>query len=259
MIFTIPKPPTHDWRIDHAGKHFRADCADHKLTIKRDDGLYRHLRFTSADSENLGCYWFDIHTAPGILTFHGDAGTWVFARTADMLTFFRGHRVNPGYWAEKVIANDRHGTAQGYDHLELLGYARTHVLEYAAYTWEKPDPADWDFAGEEEADWSASRAAFYREFIDLIRWGSEFEYDGDSETAARESLSDWTYAETITEPVPYSILNGSTRTKVATKAHRPFQDLWDCSFNAPDHLYLYACHAIVWGIEQYDAATAERG
>lgn len=40
MIFTIPKPPTHDGRIDHAGKHFRADCADHKLTIERDPGIF---------------------------------------------------------------------------------------------------------------------------------------------------------------------------------------------------------------------------
>ena len=48
-------------------------------------------------------------------------GTWVFSRTEDMFSFFRVHQdrpgygINPSYWAEKVIARDRHSATDEYD------------------------------------------------------------------------------------------------------------------------------------------------
>jgi hypothetical protein len=35
-----------------------------------------------------------------------------------------------------------------------------------------------------------------------------------------------------------------------------FDDAWEWNLNALDHHYLRACHAIQWGIEQYDTAKA---
>lgn len=88
-------------------ERFVDDTSDHKLTVLRDDGLYRHLRF---QKPGTSIYRFDIVTWPGYLAFVGDAGDFVFARTADMLEFFvpEGREstagINPQYWSEKLVA-----------------------------------------------------------------------------------------------------------------------------------------------------------
>lgn len=85
-----------------ARDRFAGDITEHKLTIVRDDGLYRHL---CARRPTTGMYWFDIITWPGSLCIRGDMGNFVFARVDDMFEFFGGkdERVNPQYWAEKEV------------------------------------------------------------------------------------------------------------------------------------------------------------
>ena len=82
---------------------FLRDVKDHKLTILKNDGLYRHLFFKSPFNSNQ---YFEIITFPGGLLFTGDMGTYEFERTDDMLDFFRHPRrefgINTVYWAEKV-------------------------------------------------------------------------------------------------------------------------------------------------------------
>lgn len=93
--------------IATVAKRFPTDIAKHAMTILRADGLDRHLRFQQPDNYNMG---FDIITWRGHLCYTGDMGTFVFARIADMFQFFRsdGGEINPQYWAEKVLAADRH-------------------------------------------------------------------------------------------------------------------------------------------------------
>jgi len=91
-------------------ERFAADIARHEMTILRDDGVYRHLRFKRPDS---GAYYFDLVTWPGYLAITGDMGAGMFARTKDMFEFFRTDRehgssdINPGYWAEKIQTDGR--------------------------------------------------------------------------------------------------------------------------------------------------------
>ena len=82
-------------------EQFIKDIADHQMTVKLDSGIYRHLRFQQPKTSNM---WFDIVTWPGVLTIHGDMGTWTFSRVEDMFTFFRDEkmRINPSYWGEKL-------------------------------------------------------------------------------------------------------------------------------------------------------------
>jgi hypothetical protein len=84
---------------------FERDTAGHQMTVLHDDGLYRHLRFTS-NPRGYGEYWFDLITWPGRLAICGDVGDdYVFNRLPDMFQFFRADRrdgVNPHYWAEKL-------------------------------------------------------------------------------------------------------------------------------------------------------------
>lgn len=92
-------------------KTFLKDVSEHQMTVKRDEGFYRHLRFRKPNSSDS---WFDIVTWPGYLCYSGDMGCYVFARLDDMLVFFRSPRlkINPGYWAEKCEARDRDGITE---------------------------------------------------------------------------------------------------------------------------------------------------
>lgn len=94
-------------RYKHPYNELRArveeDIAGHVLTVVKDDGRYRHLRFKSPDGS---FYWFDLVTWPGVLVFNGDMGSYMFSRVADMFQFFRGPYINPGYWGEKLQAHD---------------------------------------------------------------------------------------------------------------------------------------------------------
>ncbi len=93
----------------YGANRFAADTRNHQLTILRDDGLYRHLRFAPPQG---GFYWFDLVTWPGKLAITGGFGDgFVFSRVEDMFTFFRRgmhvsdnpNAINPSYWAEKVV------------------------------------------------------------------------------------------------------------------------------------------------------------
>src|SRR5436190_22697501 len=97
---------------NYDAERFQSDTRDHEMTVLRDDGLYRHLRFKAPDTS---FYWFDLITWPGYLAVVGDFGDgYTFTRVPDMFEFFRaksgwnGGSINPMYWAEK-IASGRDG------------------------------------------------------------------------------------------------------------------------------------------------------
>lgn len=104
-----------------ARDRFAGDIANHVLTVKHDDGLHRHLLLSEPGTS---VYWFEIVTWPGTLTIHGDMGTHVFSRVADMFSFFRrtAAGINTTYWSEKLQATSG---AQKFD-ADLL---RTLVME----------------------------------------------------------------------------------------------------------------------------------
>ncbi len=104
--YSAPKPKCSE-------KEFLRCVKKHKITIIRDDGISRHIKF--ADPGNCN-QWFELVTWDDKICFSGDMGTYVFQRTEDMFTFFRRHPndkakvpINPSYWAEKCQASDRDG------------------------------------------------------------------------------------------------------------------------------------------------------
>ena len=105
---------------------FEKDAACHEMTILHNDGVYRHLRFKAHESSQ---YWFDILTAPMLLTIHGDMGTFVFERLPDMLDFFRSYDINPDYWGSKLVA--------GKDESNQFSHAafKSHVAEHFANSY----------------------------------------------------------------------------------------------------------------------------
>lgn len=99
---------------DHFAR-FTSDTPDHEMKILLDQGVYRHLRFKKPGT---GMYFFDIITWPGNLTIRSDMGTYTFNRLDDMFEFFGGREpgyVNEDYWAEKLVAVDKHSPAKEFD------------------------------------------------------------------------------------------------------------------------------------------------
>lgn len=190
-------------------ERFAADVAKHEMTVLRDDGLYRHLRFVhvavnekTGKRERSSLYWFDLITWPGCLAVNGDMDSFLFSRTEDMFEFFRGHRVNPQYWAEKVRAGRE--SLQRYDEDLFRQLVTEHFVDAARNGGVPPGTGkavreqildSWDISHEHGAHTTVA----------------DFEYEGFRFCDTYEwDLRDWTYQ------------------------------------------FLWCCHAIVWGIRQYD-------
>lgn|GEM_PF-303396 len=92
-------------------EQFLKDIGKHEMTVLRDEGVYRHIRFSRPKTMNMQ---FDLVTWPGYLCYTGDMGTFVFKRLDDMFRFFRRPSSAPRYrqayryWGEKVEAGDRY-------------------------------------------------------------------------------------------------------------------------------------------------------
>jgi hypothetical protein len=86
---------------------FEHDTRNHQLSVLRNDGVNRHLRFERPGDSS---YRVDLITWDGRLCIDSDCGTFVFARIPDMFDFFRrdGREINPSYWQEKAIAIGTH-------------------------------------------------------------------------------------------------------------------------------------------------------
>ena len=115
--------------------NFHKDIKDHVLTVKHDDGVYRHLRFSKP---NTNIYWFDLITWPGHLAVTGDMGTYVFARVEDMFNFFH-EPYSLGYWAEKLQA----GVAKEFSY-DVFKNSLTELID--SYYEDYPDKGDKEAA-----------------------------------------------------------------------------------------------------------------
>ncbi|MEV4127101.1 hypothetical protein [Nocardia sp. NPDC049707] len=181
----------------------------HEMTILHEDGLYRHVRFGRPGS----CGWFQLVTWPGYLSITGDFESFTFARIPDMFEFFkeRDGYINPGYWAEKLVAQ---GTKIEAVSAEKFTSAVVHDF------WERRD----DSIGENAALFRAIR----EDLLDQAGHGFE-----------RHALDEFRH-----------YLDDGTKFT--------FEDWWEWDLNDWSIHYLRACHAIVWGINKYQAAVAEK-
>lgn len=201
---------------------FLKDVERHHISIIRDDGIYRHIRFKRPDS---GTFYFDLITWPGHLCFTGDMDTFVFTRIDDMFEFFRiderdwsykkdGISTNPGYWSEKLIASPRNG----YEQFDEDKFERT--LKESIIQWMK-DHRDTTTKDER------------RELWDEFNWiviGADGDNDG-----IRKTTATYDFHHRVNSRIEFS-----------------FADCWQYDFTAYTYHYIWACYAIVWGISQYD-------
>ena len=153
-------------------ERFLGDIADHEMTVIRDDGVSRHIRFRKPGT----CiYGFDLITWPGLLCYTGDMGTFVFSRIEDMFKFFRCRdklfTISTGYWAEKVIASDRSGIRQYSPELFVAV-----VEEWFRDSWEE-ELSKEEFEALHERLKEEVLSVADNEY-DAMRAAMEFEHDG---------------------------------------------------------------------------------
>jgi len=119
---------------------FLRDVKDHEITIIRNEGLHRHIRFKKPGSST---YAFDVLTFPGHAIITGDMGTFVFQRLPDMLQFFDDDKgINPSYWAEKLVSTDNpcghHAFSPEVARYEIL----SRVFDYLDEVGDKEDSGE---------------------------------------------------------------------------------------------------------------------
>lgn len=266
-------------------KRFRADTAKHEMTVLHDDGLYRHLRFK--DPKN-GFYWFDLVTWPGHLSFTGDMDGYAFSRVEDMFAFFRqrpgNHGINPQYWAEKVVSGRESLKVYGEDLFkqQVAEDLKTAEEDYPGVTeaWNEKVTgvyAEYHTSTEHDARNALNDFEYLPE--DAARRGASSA--ADTITLAAHGLADgepivFTNAGTATNIIEgrtYYVVSSTWNTfKVATGSRGSaltlgtasylswtgvpfrFEGAWEWNLQDFNWSFLWCCHAIVWGIAQYDAS-----
>jgi hypothetical protein len=157
---------------------FARETRGHEMTVEHEDGLYRHLKFTTEGRGSIGS--FQLITWPYNLvvktgwTFHFDIDA-----TPDMFDLFRNTafsgEINPSYWQEKVRAG--RDEIEGFNPDLFEKQVKQHVVEAIR-------------------NGDAPRGIGAEVTRDIFEWG-----DISHEAGARKELEDfryegWTFGET---------------------------------------------------------------
>jgi hypothetical protein len=193
---------------------FARDTAKHTMTVLLDQGLHRHVKFAQPDGNG---YWFELVTWPCKLTVNGSVGTYIFSvsPTEDMFDFFRRSRWSGG-------PNPTYWD-------EKVIASREDVIQFSNALFDKA-VAEELAEGEKvwpgvTADWKERTEGWCAEWETLSEYG------------ARLAVRDFSYLPEDATGEPFS-----------------FSDATEWKLRDYDWKYLCSCHAIVWGIAQYDAA-----
>ena len=211
-------------------ERFLRDVSKHEMTVIRDDGVHRHIRFKQPDSSNM---FFDLVTWPGFLCYSGDMGTYVFQRTQDMFGFFRKNGrldgIDRRYWAEKIEAADNTGVTR-HSHDEFMRQINDWVDQHA----------EGDKPGDDEPEQLALWAEAYAELRAEVE--SEVLSADSNEVRCFDAANDFEHAGDA-----WQAFHGPD-------AKFEFTDFWEVDTKEYTPRFLWCCYALVWGIEQYDAA-----
>lgn len=202
---------------------FLRDTRGHQMTIRQDDGLYRHI---SVGKPNDRAYHFNITTFPGYLVFTGDMGSFVFSRLRDMFDFMSINwdkgtpTIDYRYWAEKAEAQDtRTGGCTEYDHDAL----------------ERAVKRNWRAYQKEEPDFSCMTKHQQRTVSLDFKWDVLDALDGSDESENFKTIMGWTYYD-----------------QNMCRQVSPFDDFWDYgSFKRHTFHFKWACWAIASTIRDY--------
>lgn len=199
---------------------FLHDVRDHEMRVVHDSGLHRHLTFHKPGTSNL---MFHLTTWPGFLAISGDCDDFMFRRLDDMFTFFRPSGAAPENGIGRLDI--------GYWASKVVAASRTGGLEQFSAVRYKAALA---------ACLESHLEALSQEDATPARDAFEGAFAGSDPMDAHEAIDQ---AMGYTCPV-----TGET----------PCAEFWDYTLTEPSYGFVWACHAIRWGIARYDAQMARR-
>lgn len=230
---------------------FARDIASHEMTVLHDDGLYWHLRFATHQG---GFYWYDLITVPYALIFRGDGEAYVFTidATEDMFVLFRksSHKgsINPGYWSEKLRSSRDAATTYSQKLFEEEVARDLAIAEedYPGITeaWAEHVESEFNIEYEEEA----------RRALDEFRFGEQHQASCDK--------CDWQFEDESRTAATLKLHRhrrdaGEEHTGTVRDLTFVFSDTWEWQLQDFNWWFLWACHAILAGIAEYDAARKQ--
>ncbi len=210
---------------------FLADVKDHQMTIIKEDGVHRHVRFAQPRSS---CMRFDLITWPGHLCYTGDMGTYVFTRLFDMFEFFRrakkDYAIDFRYWAEKVEAADK---GDGVKKFSFEKFTR-EINDWIDRREEEYKPDD-----DEPEQIELHKAAFV-ELREAIK--DDVLSADENDVRAFDAANDFEHS------------GDAWQAAFGPKSKFAFYDFWEVDLTEYTHRFVWCCYALAWGIKQYDAA-----
>lgn len=219
---------TYNLELDVA-RSFASDVAVHRMIVKLDHGLHRHLVFERREHSWNG--HFELITAPGSLTITGDRGAHTFRRLTDMFQFFRSpgypYGINASYWAEKLPDAGR--SVKTYSR-HALERCLTQELRELAEEYQH-DLLEWRADSRLYSD-NGDRPEMPERLREARRLIFDARRDGD--LGYREEAE--------------ALLSDLHRAGVA-------KDSWEWDVTDYDFHFLWCLHAIAWGVRQYDRAV----
>jgi hypothetical protein len=228
-------------------KHFASEFAAATLKTQREDGLFRHIEFAAPKSMNR----LVLVTWPYNLLVAGSHGSFHFERfgpdTEDMFDWLRGTRVNPSSWASKLVNGA--DTVREYDRSRMEAQIKERVAEAVKDGWA---PEGLEAAVREEIlgshllDTRDTAFQLVSEFQHGVTYRAKCECGAEAERDSYGAALMW-------RSIAHNKGDGHS-VDVNQASGFDFDDLTEWDVDKLGYHYVYQCHAVVWGIGQYDAA-----
>lgn len=222
---TAADPTAHlrDYHYPSVYADFLRNTDKHEMTVLKEDGLYRHLRFREPGT---AMYGYDVITWPGYVTLVGDiADGFTFSRETDMFGFIdhgqpAGH-INVSYWAEKLVGRSR-DDVKSYSE-DMFKQSVLGQLEDVFYA---SDPED-------TAEVAPLKAAA------IAKAESELFPHAYYEHEAREALNGFTFTD-------------------ADGTKRSFYETYEWELADYDYHFVLACHALLTAARAFRTMNTAR-
>lgn len=230
--------------------HFESDVQGHQMTVRRDDGPFRHVEFVG----QRGLSRIVLISWPFNLVVAGSHGSFHFERngrdTEDMFNWLRGARVNADGWASKLVNGRR--SVEEYDPARLKAAVEERVAEAVTDGWAPPG---LEAAVKEQV----LNSHWMSEEQNALRVVAEFQHGMQftSECSCGESAEHDSYSSAVCwNALTHHGKGKAHQVKVRETAGFQFDDFTE-TVHKLDYHFVYQCHAAVWAIGQYDAVKAQ--
>lgn len=214
--------------------NFQRDIAQHQMTVIKDEGFHRHVRFQQPGTIEM---YFDLVTWPGHLCYTGDMGTYVFERVTDMFDFFRrpdkSYRIDLRYWAQKVVSSDVGGIARF--SMDLFRKKIEHWVNNSDKN-DRPQENGPEPLALHEAAYAELRAAVSKDVLQC----------DENPTRAYDAVTSFEHK------------GDAWRAAYGPDAVYTFIDFWEVDCTEYTHGFLWCCQALAWSIALYDKKLLEQ-